>query len=113
TLKVPRSSLQPWQPSFHKRLLASRWSRTTTSNLDRRSVLVQPEMERGRSPLVSIPQGRDFQGIKVCRSDEDLEAAQGTGSGAALHRFDEPTRLSLGMVASPHSLFPFRPARSS
>jgi hypothetical protein len=41
-----------------------------------------------------------------------LEAAQGTGSGAAIHRFDEPTRLSLGMVASPQSSLPFRPARS-
>jgi hypothetical protein len=56
--------------------------------------------------------GGDFQGIKVYRSDEDLEAAQGTGSGAAIHRFDEPTRLSLGMVASPQSPLPFRPARS-
>ena len=35
-----------------------------------RGVLVQPEMERGRSPLVSIPPfGRDFQGIAVYRSD--------------------------------------------
>jgi hypothetical protein len=52
------------------------------------------------------PSGEGFQGIKVCRSDEVLEAAQGTGSSAAIHRFDEPTRLSLGMVASPQSPLP-------
>jgi hypothetical protein len=77
-------------------------------------VLVRPEMERGRSPLVSIPplRGGDFQGIKVYRSDEDLEAAKGTGSGAAIQRFDEPTRLSPFMVASPQSPLPFRQARS-
>jgi hypothetical protein len=33
-------------------------------------VLVQPEVERGRSPLASIPPlGGDFQGIRVYRSD--------------------------------------------
>jgi hypothetical protein len=33
-------------------------------------VLVQPELERRRSPLASIPPcGRDFQGIGVFRSD--------------------------------------------
>ena len=31
----------------------------------------------------------------------DCEAAQEPRSGAAIHRLDEPTRLSLGMVASP------------
>ena len=52
-------------------------------------VSVQPEMERGRSPLVSIPPfGRDFQGI------------------------DTITRLSLSMVAFPQSPLPFRLARS-
>ena len=37
----------------------------------RKTVLVQREMERGRSPLVSIPPhtGGDFQGIRVYRSD--------------------------------------------
>jgi hypothetical protein len=40
------------------------------------------------------------------------EAARGTGSGIAIYRLDEPTRLSLGMVASPQSPLPLRPARS-
>jgi hypothetical protein len=36
-------------------------------------VLVQPEMERGRSPLVSIPPlGGDFQGIGIYRYDGGL-----------------------------------------
>jgi hypothetical protein len=43
----------------------------------RKCVLVQPEMERGRSPLVSIPP---------------------FGRGFSRHRYD--TRLSLSMVAS-------------
>src|SRR4030088_209377 len=51
--------------------------------------------------------GGDFQGIKVYRSDEYLEAAQGTSSGAVIHRFDKPTRLFLGMVASRRALFRF------
>src|SRR5437899_3242074 len=76
-------------------------------------LLVQPEMERVRSPLVSIPPfGGDFQGIRVYRSDEDVEAAQGAGSGAAICRLDQPNRLSLGMIASPQSPLPLRPARS-
>jgi hypothetical protein len=58
-------------------------------HVERSRVLVQPKMERRRSPLVSIPPlGRDFQGI------------------------DTTTRLSLGLVASPQSPLPFRPARS-
>ena len=53
------------------------------------TVLVHPEMERGRSPLVSIPPfGRDSQGI------------------------DTVTRLSLSMVASPQNSLPFRQVRS-
>jgi hypothetical protein len=60
-------------------------------------------MRVNRHRVYSALRGGDFQGIKVYRSDEDLEAAQGTGSGAAIHRFNEPTRLSLGMVASPQS----------
>ncbi|MGB7555745.1 MAG: hypothetical protein WBM04_15335, partial [Candidatus Korobacteraceae bacterium] len=39
------------------------------------------------------------------------EAAQEARSGAAGHRLDEPTRLSLGAVASQQSRLPFRPAR--
>jgi hypothetical protein len=36
-------------------------------------VLFQPEMEKGRSPLVRIPSfGRGFQGIRVYRSDGGL-----------------------------------------
>ena len=34
------------------------------------------------------------------RIHEDLQAAQEAGSGAAVHRLDEPTGLSLGVVAS-------------
>ncbi|HEV1995278.1 MAG TPA: hypothetical protein VGR03_13190 [Candidatus Acidoferrum sp.] len=44
----------------------------------------------------STLRGVDFQGISVYRSDEDLEAAQGTGSGAAIYRLDEPT-TSIGL----------------
>ena len=43
----------------------------------------------------------------VYRSDKDLEAAQGTGSGAAIHRSDEPTRLSLGMLRPRRARFRF------
>jgi hypothetical protein len=42
----------------------------------------------------------------------DWEATQEPRSGAADHRLDEPTRLSLGMVASLQSPLPFHLARS-
>src|ERR1700733_365928 len=52
------------------------------------TVLVQPEMERWRFPLASIPSfGGDFQGI------------------------DTTTRVSLSMIASPQSLLPFPPGK--
>jgi hypothetical protein len=65
--------------------------------------------KRGRSLLVSeySALGGGFQGIRVYRSDEDLEAAQGTGSSAAIHRLDEPTTLSFGMIASRRARFRF------
>ena len=75
------------------------------------SVLVQPEMEKRRSPLVSIPPfGRGFSRHGVFRSDG------GWGRKNELlrpvHRLDEPAGISLGMVASPQCPLPFRPAKS-
>jgi len=70
-------------------------------------VLVQREMERGRSPLVSIP---PFAGIFKASGSTDpmkLGAAQGGDPRAAVHRLDEPTELSLSMVASPQCRFRF------
>jgi len=78
------------------------------------NVLAQPEMESGRSPLVvdSAPAGRGFSrylGLPIrCYSEKSAK-----GKFRALqHRFDEPTRLSLGMVASLQSPLPFHPAKS-
>ncbi|MGD0669847.1 MAG: SRPBCC family protein, partial [Bryobacteraceae bacterium] len=50
---------------------------TTVTRADAPSVPVQREMERERSPLVSIPplRGGDFQGIGVYRSDVFLGRA--------------------------------------
>ena len=72
------------------------------------TVLVQPELERGRSPLVSVPPcGRGFQGIRVYRSDVvSLKSAEARPPGS-VHRLDEPTGLSLSMVASPQCRFRF------
>ena len=80
----------------------------------RERVPVQREMERERSPLVSIPplRGGDFQGIGVYRSDVFLGRARKVNFRAQPHRLDEPTRLSLGMVASLQSPLPFRLAKS-
>jgi hypothetical protein len=77
-------------------------------------VPVQREMERGRSPLMSIPplRGGDFQGIRVYRSDMVLGRARKANFRAQQHRLDEPTKLSLGMVASLQSPLPFHLARS-
>jgi len=76
------------------------------------TVLVQPEMEKRRSPLVSIPPfGGDFQGMgafdpmEVGRRKNELSRP--------VHRLDEPTGISLGMVGSPQCPLPFRPAKSS
>src|SRR5438445_11836126 len=86
---------------------------TISSHTTRTSarVLVQPEMEKRRSPLVSIPPfGRGFSRHGVFRSDG------GWGRKNELlrpvHRLDEPAGISLGMVASPQSPLPFRPAKS-
>jgi hypothetical protein len=59
-------------------------------------------MERGRFPLVGKfrPSGGDFQGIWVYRSDVFWGGARKVISRALQHRLDEPTGLSLGMVAS-------------
>src|ERR1017187_427497 len=78
------------------------------------TVPVQREMERGRSPLMSIPplRGGDFQGIRVYRSDMVLGRARKANFRAQQHRLDEPTKLSLGMVASLQSPLPFHLARS-
>jgi hypothetical protein len=81
---------------------------------DRRATVpAQREMERERSPLVSIPplRGGDFQGIGVYRSDVFWGRAR-KASLRAQHRLDEPTKLSLGMVASLQSPLPFHLARS-
>jgi hypothetical protein len=59
------------------------------NEIETETVLIQPEMERWRFPLASIPpSGGDFQ------------------------RIDTITGLSLSMAASPQSPLPFRPARS-
>jgi len=80
----------------------------------RQTVPVQPEMERGRFPLVGKfrPSGGDFQGIRVYRSDVFLGRARRVLFRARQHRLDEPTGLSLGMVASLQSPLPFYPAKS-
>jgi hypothetical protein len=71
-------------------------------------VLVQPEVERGRSPLVSIPPcGRGFfrhRGLPIrCGFLKSAEAKP----PRSVHRLDEPTGLSLSMVASPQCRFRF------
>ena len=77
--------------------------------------MVQPELERRRSPLVSIPpfglRAGIFKALGSFDPMMDWEAAQEPRSGAADHRLDEPTRLSLGMVASPQSPLLFHLAR--
>src|SRR5215472_654853 len=73
-------------------------------------VLPQLEMEKRRSPLVSIPPfGRGFSRHGVFRSD-GVWAAQERMLTPPVHRLDEPTGISLGMVASPQCPLPFRPA---
>jgi len=81
---------------------------------NKKTVPVQPEQERGRFPLVGKfrPSGGDFQGMGVYRSDVFWGGARRLIFRARLHRLDEPTGLSLGMVASLQSLLPFHPARS-
>jgi len=78
----------------------------------RGAVPAQREMESVRSPLVSIPPfGRGFSrhgGLSIrCGFGESAKA----GFRARLQRLDEPTRLSLGRVASPQSPLPFHLAK--
>ena len=75
--------------------------------------MVQPELERRRSSLVSIPPFRAgiFKALGSFDPMMGWEAAQEARSGAADHRLDEPTKLSLGMVASLQSPPPFHPAK--
>jgi transposase len=76
-------------------------------------VLVQREMERVRSPLVSIPPfGRGFSRHGGLSIRCVLGRARKGNFRAHEHRLDEPTRLSLGMVASLQSPLPFYLARS-
>jgi hypothetical protein len=66
------------------------------------SVPAQPEMETERFPLVSIPPfgwGFSRHGGLSIRCGFGKSAKD--GFRACLDRLDEPTRLSLGMVASP------------
>ena len=69
-------------------------------------------MEKRRSPLISVdsaPAGRGFSRHEGLSSDDSLPSVQRErrASRAARHRLDEPTRLSLGMVASLQSPPPF------
>jgi hypothetical protein len=76
------------------------------------AVLAQPEMEKRRSPLVSIPPlGRGFSRHGGLSIRWRLGGAR-TSPHAPVHRLDEPTGISLGMVASPQCPLPFHPARS-
>ena len=77
-------------------------------------VPVQREVESERSPLGAKfrPSGGDFQGMRVYRSDVVLGRAQKRTSLRSDHRLDEPSRLSLGMVASQQSPLPFHLAQS-
>jgi len=76
------------------------------------NVLVQPEMEKRRSPLVSIPPfGRGFSRHGGLSIRWKLGGAR-TSPHAPVHRLDEPTGISLSMVASLQCPLPFRPARS-
>jgi hypothetical protein len=67
----------------------------------------------GVPPLASVPplRGGDFQGIRVYRSDMLLGKAR-KANFRAPHRLDEPTKLSLGSVASLQSRLPFHLAVS-
>ena len=82
--------------------------------------LAEPELFRfsvkwrgGVPPLVSVPplRGGDFQGIRVYRSDAISGRAR-KANFRARHRLDEPTKLTLGLVASLQSPLPFHLAKS-
>jgi len=74
--------------------------------------MAQPELERRRAVSEhSALSGGDFQGIGSFAAMMGWGAAQEARSGAADHRLDEPTRLSLGLVASLQSPPPFHLAK--
>jgi hypothetical protein len=76
------------------------------------NVLAQREMEKRRSPLVSIPPfGRGFSRHRGLSIRWRLGGAR-KSPHAPVHRLDEPSGLSLGMVASLQCPLPFRPAGS-
>jgi hypothetical protein len=67
-----------------------------------------------RSPFVIIPPlwGWEFQGMRVYRSDGCCGKSAKMNFRAQQHRLDEPTKLSLSMVASLQSPIPFHLADS-
>jgi hypothetical protein len=101
-------------PIMNERFVVLNQSGLLPCSKDLKCGLVQPEMEKRRSPLVWIPplRGGDFQGIGVYRPMGVSASLQRERlkSRAAKHRLDEPTGISLGMVASPQCPLPFRPA---
>ena len=73
-----------------------------------KAVLVQRETEKRRSPLVSIPPfGRGFSRHEGLSIRCGFGGARKSDCRAPDHRLDEPTKLSLGMVASLQSPLPF------
>lgn len=52
------------------------------------------------------PLEREFQGIEVYRSGDDLEASRGTGHGPVIQRFDQLTTLFLGIETPPRHVQP-------
>ncbi len=77
------------------------------------ALLVQREMERGRlDSQYSVLRAAILKAVDY-RSDEDSRAAEEARSSPAVHRVDQPTPLSLGMIAFPQSPLPFRPAKRS
>jgi hypothetical protein len=75
-------------------------------------VLAQREMEKRRSPLVSIPPfGRGFSRHGGLSIRWRLGGARASPH-AHVHRLDEPSGLSLSMVASPQCPLPFHPAEA-
>ena len=72
------------------------------------SVLIPPEMQRGRAPLVNIPPfGREYsrhRGLPIrCGL---LKSAEGKPL-RPVHRLNEPSGLALSMAASPQCRFRF------
>ena len=77
------------------------------------TVPVQPELESERSPLVSIPPfGRGFSRHRGLPIRWSLEGTLSGAPASRSHRLDEPTRLSLGRVASQQSPLLFHLAQS-